>query len=193
MGDSERAFKRIERQLERLADQQTEIFAHLDRLDRGLRGRADDEGVASKELRSFLDGFRAGEALGEASIGAWIDVCKDAGLRGALRTIQQREGMHARLLEARLKEIGGSPEAEIPAEQYDRSMKAVGSPDRSDAEKLQEFMSRFSDPTAAVKPIHDMADRLADDPETQSLLRTIAQDELATLEFLGACCEQLSV
>jgi hypothetical protein len=37
-----------------------------------------------------------------------------------------------------------------------------------------------------------MADRLDDDPETQSLLRTIAQDERSTLEFFQQACQLLN-
>jgi hypothetical protein len=37
-----------------------------------------------------------------------------------------------------------------------------------------------------------MADRLDDDPETQSLLRAIAQDELATLELFYATAQRMN-
>jgi hypothetical protein len=36
-----------------------------------------------------------------------------------------------------------------------------------------------------------MAGRLDEDPETQALLRTIAQDERATLEFFQHACKLL--
>jgi hypothetical protein len=41
---------------------------------------------------------------------------------------------------------------------------------------------------AALKPIFDRADRLDADPETQSLLRAIAQHERSTLESLREAC-----
>ncbi len=182
------ALKRIEECLEQMSEQQGEICSRLDRLEKGLtRGTA---ASPRKELLSFLDGFRAAEALGEASLGAWIEVCETDSVRGALRTVQQREGMHARLLEARLKELGGSLRAEIPEDRYEKTMQAVGTRDKSDAEKLVEFTSRFPDPDAAIKPILDMAERA--DPETRALLRTIAQDERATLVCLGELCAELS-
>ena len=42
------------------------------------------------------------------------------------------------------------------------------------------------------KPIYDLANRLDHDQETQSLLRTIAQDERSTLEFLAEACALLN-
>ena len=182
------ALKRIEECLAQLSEQQSEICARLERLEGELGARPKTPGPS--ELLGFLDGFRAAEALGEASLGAWIDVCDCDPLRGGLRTVQQREGMHARLLEARLKELGGSPTIEIPQDRYDETMQAVGTRDRSDLEKLQEFAARFPDPDAAVQPILAMAAR-ADD-ETRTLLCTIAQDERSTLVFLGELCAELS-
>lgn len=136
----------------------------------------------------FLDQFRAGEALGEASLGAWIAVSTTPEIRGGLRTIQQREGFHARLIEERMRELGATPQFEIPAAVSEALLKGAGDPARSDREKLQEFVQRFPDVGAAIQPICDVADRLEGDPETRSLLRSIAQDERATLEFLHGLC-----
>ena len=56
----------------------------------------------------------------------------------------------------------------------------------------ERFVERFPDADAALKPIEDLAVKLDDDPETQSLLRTICQDERSTLEFFYQACEQLN-
>jgi hypothetical protein len=141
---------------------------------------------------AFLDRFRAGEALGELSLEAWIAVCKDSELRGALRTVQAREGSHARLLGERVKELGGAPCYEVPEPTYTQVMTGSASLDTSDAEKVRAFVARNSDPVRALAPIHAMADQLEDDPETRSLLRAIAQDELATLEVFYAALERMS-
>ena len=183
------ALKRIETCLEQLSEQQGEICSRLAKLEESLAAKP-QKSASRKELLTFLDGFRAGEALGEASLGAWIEVCTTDAVRGALRTVQQREGMHARLLEARLKELGGSPKIEIPEARYTQTMEAVGTPDKSDLEKLQAFTERFPDPDAVIQPILDMAGRA--DAETGALLRTIAQDERATLVCLGELCAELS-
>jgi hypothetical protein len=140
---------------------------------------------------AFLDQFRAGEALGELSLGAWIAVCKDSELRGALRTVQMRESSHARLLGERIKELGGAPQFEIPGQVYHRVMTHSASIEIGDAEKVRAFVARFPDPTRALAPIRAVADHLDDDPETQSLLRAIAQDEHATLELFYAAAERM--
>ena len=183
--------EKLEKTLKKLAKSQDEIVERLGRIESRL-----EAGGASapdpEEVIRFLDGFRAGEALGEASLGAWIAVCTTPCLKGGLRTVQCREGMHARLLEQRMKELGGSPQSEIPQAVYDAAMVGAASSEKSDAEKVLDFMSRFPDIDETLRPIYEMADRLDGDQETQSLLRTIAQDERSTLEFLGEACALLN-
>ena len=185
------ALKRIEKGIEKLATQQEEICKRLERLEQ-IRGVAAASGASRREVLAFLDRFRAAESLGEASTGAWVEVCENACLRGGLRVVQQREGFHARLLEARLRALGGEPRAEIPAERVEKVLAATGSRERSDARKLLAATRQSPDIDAAVAPILDLAERLDDDPETQSLLRNIAADERATLEFLHDACRQLN-
>ena len=148
--------------------------------------------ATQEELIRFLDQFRAGEALGETSLGAWLSVCTTDCVRGGLRTIRMREGMHARLLEARLKELGATPSFELPESVQDEVMKGAGDPQQSDAQKIKAFAQRFPDPDVAIQPILDMANRLDHDQETQSILRTIAQDERATVEFIVEACALLN-
>ncbi len=189
---SEQALKRIEKAIARLGEQQTEICERIVGLERQVAGLGGKGGASRDEVIKFLDQFRAGEALGETSLGAWIEVSDTACLRGGLRTVQVREGMHARLLEQRIKELGGTPQAEVPEAIYNAAMEQAGSRDKSDAEKVKDFVARFADVDAALRPIYELADRLDDDQETQSLLRTIAQDERSTLEFLADACQQLN-
>lgn len=188
----QKTLDRIEKALEAIQSTQSEICAQIASLDRrlcALEPASSDPAV--DETLTFLDQFRAGEALGESSLGAWIAVCESDCLRGGLRTIQMREGMHARLLEQRIKELGGSPRHEIPEAVQAAVMSESGSTEKSDLAKLEAFLARFPDAEAAVKPIFDHADRLDGDPETQALLRTIAQDECATLGFLSEACTLL--
>jgi hypothetical protein len=145
--------------------------------------------MSQEELIQFLDAFRANEALGDASISAWIEVCRDAGIRGSLRVVQQREAAHARLLEARLRELGATPSFEIPRERWEQTMKNAASTEKSDAQKLLELHQEFPDPDAVCKLLFDLSDRLDADPESQSLLRQIAVDERATLECAAHTCE----
>ncbi len=174
---SEEALARIENVL-------TDIQERLRRLEESARLAERDPRKPAKGLLGFLDQFRAGEALGEASAGAWIEACRVECLKGGLRTVQMREGMHAILLEQRLKELGGSPRAEIPPKDFERAMRDAASREKSDAQKVKEFAAQFRDPDEAIRPILEFADRLDEDPETQFLLRTIAQDERATVAFI---------
>ena len=188
MADS-KDLKKIEKALGKISQQQEEILTRLDRLE---TGSVSGESMSQDALVAFLDQFRAGEALGEASLGAWIEVSDVACVKGGLRTIQQREGMHARLLEARLKELGATPAFEIPEAVYEQTMKSAGDPDKSDPEKVADFVKQFPDVDAAIQPILDITDKLDHDPETQFMLRTIAQDERSTLEFLQDACQLLN-
>ncbi len=189
---SDTSLKRIEKAIEKLGEQQQEICSRIAGLEECVAGLSGAKTASRDEVIKFLDQFRAGEALGETSLGAWIAVSDTACLRGGLRTVQVREGMHARLLEQRIKELGGTCSAEVPEAIYNAAMEQSGSREKSDAEKVKEFVARFPDCDAALKPIYDLADRLDEDPETQSLLRTIAQDERSTLEFLSEACQLLN-
>ena len=185
--------EKIEKKLDKIVKRQEEIHARLDRLEASEAQAPADAGVGQADLISFLDQFRAGEALGEASTGAWIDVSDLPCVRGGLRTIQQREGMHARLLEARIKELGGSPAFDLPERIYEQTMQDAGDAEKGDARKVADFVARFPDADAAVAPIHDMIERIQGDDETRFLLQTIAQDERATIEFFVEAAELLGV
>jgi hypothetical protein len=102
-----------------------------------------------------------------------------------------REASHARLLRERIKELGGAPRCEVPEPIYHQVMAQSASLDIGDAEKVRAFVARFPDPDLALAPIRAVADHLDDDPETQSLLRAIAQDERATLELFYAAARRM--
>jgi DNA-binding ferritin-like protein len=184
--------EKIEKQLDRIARRQDEICGRIERLESGgATSSSARRGISRDELVTFLDQFRAGEALGEASLGAWIEVSDLACVRGGLRTVQQREGMHARLLEARIKALGCSPTFELPDAVYERTMKDAGNAEKGDAQKVADFVARFPDIDSALRPIHDVIARIEDDDETRFLLHTIVQDERSTLEFFQEAAELL--
>ena len=183
------SLQRLEAALEKLAEEQLELAKRLSRLE-SRELRAIDNSPRERVI-AFLDQFRAGEALSELSLGAWIAVCKDSELRGALRTVQAREGSHARLLGERIKELGGAPRYEVPEPTYTLVMAGSASLEIDDAEKVRAFVARNSDPVLALASVHAMADRLDHDPETQALLRAIAQDELATLELFYSTAQRM--
>jgi len=188
---TEDRLRRIETAIDQLAARLEQVAARLGRIEGEPPRRRESPVPARERVISFLDQFRAGEALGELSLGAWIAVCKDPALRGGLRTVQAREGSHARLLAERIKELGGAPRFEIPEATYDQVMAGSASTEKSDAAKVRSFVARFPDPDRALAPIHAVADHLDDDPETQALLRAIAQDERATLALFYAARDRL--
>lgn len=189
---SEFALRRIEQALGKLSDQQAQIWERISGMEERLAKLGSGAKLDRQRLLDFLDKFRAGESLGEATLGAWIAVSDTACLRGGLRTAQRREGMHAQLLEERLCELGGEPRHEVPAAEREKMLKDYASTEKTDAQKLFDFVERFPDIEVALKPIHDIADQLDDDQETQFLLRTIAQDERSTLQFLTDACALLN-
>jgi hypothetical protein len=186
---TDQRLQRIEAALAKLAEEQAELAERIARLE--SRGPGALESSPRERVIAFLDQLRAGEALGELSLGAWIAVCKDSALRGTLRTVQAREESHARLLGERIKELGGAPRYEVPEPTYTQLMTGSASLEIDDAEKVRAFVARNSDPAHALASLHAMADRLDDDPETQSLLRAIAQDELATLELFYSTAQRM--
>ena len=183
--------EKIEKQLDRIARRQDEICSRIERLESGAARAGAKGGISRDDLVTFLDQFRAGEALGEASLGAWIEVSDLACVRGGLRTVQQREGMHARLLEERIKALGCSPSFELPDSVYERTMKDAGNAEKGDVQKVADFVARFPDIDSALRPIHDVIARIEDDDETRFLLHTIVQDERSTLAFFQEAAELL--
>jgi hypothetical protein len=133
--------------------------------------------MSKDEIISFLDQYRANETDGVALFGGWATTCKSAPLRGALRVMESREHAHALLLEKRLRELGGEPKC-VP--QYRDVLDKMCSAAMSDAEKLVEFV-RIAPPDKIVADLTAKIERMSADPETQSLVRSIIEDERATL------------
>ena len=196
--ESEKILLRLEETLAQVMRQQEAICAELvsvrervDALGEG-RGETGTGAPTRAELLRFLDRFRAGEALGKATAKAWLEVSDVASVKGGLRVVAQREGMHARLLADCIRAHGGTPSYELPEAVRAEAMRRVSDPARGDAAKVLEFVQQVGDCEKALEPIYRMADRLDGDPETQALLRTIAQDERSTLEFFTQACKLLN-
>lgn len=153
--------------------------------------RGGDGALTTREIQDFLDQYRAAEALGESAFGAWIATTPVACLRGGLRNAQLREGSHARLLEARLKELGGTPHCELPESAYEAFYGVLASAEKTDREKLECFFGQV-DSEQVLRQLGEKADRMGRDPETQALLRSIIEDERATLGFLQEARELLA-
>ncbi|HYV57664.1 MAG TPA: ferritin-like domain-containing protein [Candidatus Nitrosopolaris sp.] len=141
---------------------------------------------ASESVLRFLDDLRAAEAAGAEVLAAWIAVCGLDGLRGGLRAIGEREAAHAELLEERLRELGGVCTAAVAETVRTAALACFGSPAMDDEEKLALFLARYPDDAAAAQPILAVCAELAGDPETQELLRLIAEGEVATVAWFRA-------
>jgi hypothetical protein len=134
----------------------------------------------------FIDDLRAAEAAGAEVFAVWIDVCRLEELRGGLRGIAAREAGHAALLANRLAELGAPCVATIGEAVLEQALGHFGSAAVSDEEKLALLLARYPDDAAVQRPILDVLEGLDDDPETQELLRLIADGERATVGWLRA-------
>jgi hypothetical protein len=181
---TDEALGRIEQTLGALCAEVAAIRQRVEALDGG-RG-----GMQTSEIIEFLDHYRAAEAMAAAGFGAWLAQSGTACLRGGLRVVQLREAAHARLFEERIKELGGSPKAELPQEAEDLLLGLLGDGTKSDAEKLQVFLSRAGDPKV-IEQLESQAARMDGDQETQSLLRAVIEDERASLALLRQACDLL--
>jgi bacterioferritin (cytochrome b1) len=135
-------------------------------------------------LLDFLDEYRCAEDFAAEYIGQWIDISGREYVKGGLRTIHQRETFHARLLEARLRTLGGSPQCAVPAARREKEFSFYISPEKSDEEKLRKAVGWIKDPAKALKPLTDVIDQIEDDQQSKQMPRTIIDDELATIKWL---------
>lgn len=184
---SDRQLNKIEKILTQICEQQTEICNRIEQLEARVGGAPTRE-----ETVAFLDQYRAAEAHAENWIGAWIDNCQVECLRGGLRSVQMREAIHARLLGERIKELGGSPQHELPEAEQERLLTQFGGTKCSDAEKVAALIEEFGDVEKALAPLITFTDRLDNDQETQFLMRTILQDERSSVAFLTDACKLLN-
>lgn len=144
---------------------------------------AADRQADEKVIVAVLDGYRAAEESGAATLRRWAELSSDAALAGGLRTIAAREALHAELLAQRVRELGAEPTALAPSWIRDYNA-ALTDPRASDADRLQAIVSQFPDIEAALAPLEKTIESLAEDPLTREMLRTIGQDERASLEWL---------
>jgi hypothetical protein len=112
------------------------------------------------------------------------EVSDQACVKGGLLAIQQREAFHAQLLEARLRELGGSPQCAVPTEQREKDMALYASTEKKDAEKLAYVASRIPDLSKALTFITDVVDQIQEDQQSKELLRSLVQDEMSSGQWL---------
>jgi hypothetical protein len=133
----------------------------------------------------LLDEFRCGENFAAEYLNRWIEVSDQACVKGGLRVVQHRENYHAQLLEARLRELGGTPQCTVPAERRERELAFYAS-EAKDAEKLGSIMARLKnqDIATVLKPLTDSIGQIQEDQQSKELLRSLIDDEMSSGRWL---------
>ncbi len=140
---------------------------------------------------SFIDKVCAGETNAGEAFRRWAEVCKTECIRSGLRIVAEREAFHARVFEARMRDLGA--ELRASATEEARKLTAfLADPKRTDAEKLMQFVGVVGDPDATAKSIHDFAALLVEDLETKEALRLFAEDEYSTVKWAHEACAALN-
>ena len=133
-------------------------------------------------LLHLLDDYRCIEGFAARYLGAWRAVSQDPCIAGGLRTVCGREQLHADLLEARLRELGGIPQCEVPPERL-ANLPYYSTSEHSDAEKLGKIATRLEDPDKVLQFLTEALAQIEVDRETRELLATILDDERATIAW----------
>lgn len=137
-----------------------------------------------ERIMHLLDEYRCSEGFVAEYLGRWIELSGDEALKGGLRTIREREAAHSRLLEARLRALGGEPQATISPERREQVWSLFASAEKTDLEKLQTLAVLFADPPDFMKPVTDLVEQIQEDQQSRELLRTIVDDEWASISWL---------
>jgi len=145
-----------------------------------------------EKIMHLLDEYRCSEGFVSEYLARWIEVSDQEYIKGGLRTVQQREAAHARLLEARLRELGGAPQCTVPAERREKEVPFFASAEKKDVEKLQSLATLFADPAEFLQPITDLIAEIQEDQQSKGLLRTIIDDERASIGWLLEAHQMLS-
>ena len=143
-------------------------------------------------LMHFLDEYRCAENFAADYLHCWSEVSDQECVRGGLRVVQHREAYHAKLLEDRLRELGGTPQCTVPTAQREKEMAIYASKEKKDAEKLQYVASQVDDLGQALKFLTDVIDQIQEDQQTKELLRSLVQDEFSSGKWLLEAHQMLS-
>ena len=144
------------------------------------------------KIMHLLDTYRCSEGFVSEYLADWMAISPHDSVKGGLRTIQEREAAHSRLLEARLRELGGSLQATIPDKQRQQSLALFASAERTDLDKLHALADLFADPDDFLQPITDLIDEIHEDQLSKELLRTIIDDERMSIQWLVGAYRTLS-
>ncbi len=141
---------------------------------------------------AVLDEFRCAEDFAAEYLNRWVEVSDQECVKGGLRVVQQREAYHAKILEERLRELGGSPQCTVPVERREKELPFFASSESNDIEKLQSLTSQIKDPVEIFKPLTSAVDQIQDDQHSKELLGSLIDDERSSVKWLMGACETLS-
>jgi predicted TIM-barrel fold metal-dependent hydrolase len=82
--------------------------------------------------------------------------------------------------------------AAVPMARREKQISLYTSPEKGDLEKLQKAVGWIKDPAEAIKPLTDVIDLIEDDQQSKQMLRTIIDDELATIKWFRETLTLLS-
>ena len=101
--------------------------------------------------------------------------------------IAEREESHARVFESRMRDL--CAERRARATEENKQLKTfLSDPDRSDLEKMNEFVRLTGDPAAVIGSIEDFAAQLVEDLESKEALRLFTEAEYSTLKWARDMC-----
>lgn len=128
----------------------------------------------------LLQSYRASESLNARYCGLWAEASPNARMRGGLRMVQAREGTQARLMRARLKELGETQLSEVPQARQAQAIAFFSNRTRSDARKTRALKPMMDDFDAYFRSLVQAIEDIHEDACTREMLRAIIDDERAT-------------
>jgi hypothetical protein len=141
---------------------------------------------------ALLDEYRCAENFASEYLNCWNEVSNEECVKGGIRVIQRREAYHAKLLEDRLRELGGSPQCAVTAEQRNKEMAVYASKDKTDGQKLQYVADQITDLPKALSFITNVIDQIQEDQQSKELLRSLVQDEMSSAQWLLEACQLMN-
>lgn len=156
----------------------------------GYQGK--DNPTERERIMHLLDNYSTTEGFVAQYLPKWINVSPSEAVKGGLRTVQSREAAHSRLMKSRLKELGGTIRAEIPAIRREKEMPFFASAEHSDEEKLKVLSELFGDGEKFLSPVTEVIDMIEEDLQTKELLKTILDDERESVKWIQGMYKTLS-
>lgn len=133
----------------------------------------------------FMQSYQASEGFNASFLARWIAASPDEAVKGGLRVVHAREGMHTRLLCERLKELGETSFITVAQERRDREVPYYASRETSDLEKFTRVLSIFEEPEHFWQPMTSLIADIEEDLASRELLRCILADEHATTAWFA--------